>query len=151
MLQTEDCDVLQLQSLLGIKGCKSQTLQAFLDVDKTIATEMVSNVRGRRRGVRLVISVCKHFGTKEQKFCTWQLKGIKDYWQWVWEFTLVCFSMWSVPLMVFLNPTHFCSVLVILPFVYARNFAFLLIFLTQSAIARVLQIRCIIILRFSYY
>jgi len=40
--------------------------------------------------------------------------------------------------MVFLSPTHFCSVLVIPPFVYARNFAFFLIFLTQAAIAYVL-------------
>jgi len=59
-----------------------------LDVDKTRATEMVSDVRGRGRGVRIAVSVGTHFGTKEQKFCTWQLKGSKDYWHWVWEFTL---------------------------------------------------------------
>jgi len=70
MIETEDCDVLQLKSLLGIKEYKSQPLQAFLDVDKTRATEMVSGVRGRGRGLSSVISLGTHFGTKEHKFCT---------------------------------------------------------------------------------
>jgi len=73
MIETEDCDVLQLKSLLGIKECKPQPLQAFLDVGKTRATQMVSGVRGRGGrggGFRGVISVGTHFGTKEQKLCT---------------------------------------------------------------------------------
>jgi len=59
MIETEDCEVLELKSLLGIEECKSQPLQAFLEVDKTRATEMVSGVKGKRTRVEKC-NICRY-------------------------------------------------------------------------------------------